>query len=104
MEAFFHDYCLVPENRLLSRGYLEGLETMISHDETSSNLIQAAKIVAFANLGSREGRSSLLQKARIMYSEMLHPFQVMISTATTFNTAELLMTAVLLGMYEVRTN
>ena len=104
MEVFFHDYCLVPENRLLSRGYLEGLETMISHKETSSNLIHATKVVAFANLGSRLGRSSLLQKARIIYSEMLCSFQVMISNATASNTAELLMTAVLLGLYEVRTN
>jgi hypothetical protein len=103
LESFLHDYCLVPENRVLSRGYLEGLRTSISEAKPDSNVLQAARVVAFANLGSRLGMPNLVQKARVMYSEMLHSFQVMISYASTSNTAELLMTAVLLGLYEVGT-
>jgi hypothetical protein len=103
LESFFHDYCLVPENRILSRGYLEGLRTSIFEAKSDSSVLQAAKVVAFANLGSRLGMPNLVQKARVMYSEMLHSFQVMISYASTSNTAELLMTAVLLGLYEVST-
>lgn len=103
LEGFFHDYCLVPENRILSRGYLEGLQRLITKAKPNSNVLQAAKVVAFANLGSRFGIPNLVQKARTMYSEMLRSFQVMISHASASNTAELLMTAVLLGLYEVST-
>ena len=101
LDLFFHDYCLVPENRLLSSGYLEGLETFLSHTEPSSNIVQAARLVAFANMGNKLGRPALVQKARILYSDMLHSFQIMISAPTESSTAELLMTAVLLGLYEV---
>ena len=103
LEVFFHDYCLIPENRLLSSGYLEGLETFLFNAEPSSSLVQATKLVAFANIGSRFGRPALVQRARIMYSDMLHTFQMLISNPASSSTAELLMTAVLLGLYEVRT-
>lgn len=99
--AFFSDYCLTPQNRLLSRGYLEGLETLISHPKPTPNLLAATKVVALANIGTRCDRPVLLEKARVMYSDMLHSLQMMISQTTPSNTAELLMISVLLGLYEV---
>jgi hypothetical protein len=97
LAAFVHHYCLIPKSRSL-----EGLETMLSDAGPSSNLAQAAKVVALANIGTRLGRSSLVQKATILYSDMLHSFRMMIANATMSSAAELLMTAVLLGLYEVR--
>lgn len=37
-----------------------------------------------------------------MYADLLHAFQTTVSDPTKANTAETLMTAVLLGLYEVR--
>ncbi|KAK9252704.1 hypothetical protein V1507DRAFT_212610 [Lipomyces tetrasporus] len=101
--AFLNDYCLVPENHLLSRGYLEGLETLLAQAGPSSDLAQATRVVALASIGTKLSRSALVHKARVMYSEMLHSLQVMISNAAMPSTAESLMTAVLLGMYEIIT-
>ncbi|KAK9369215.1 hypothetical protein V1509DRAFT_515848 [Lipomyces kononenkoae] len=97
VEAFFHDYCLDPENRQFSRGFLAGLKTLISQAKPDSTVLQATKVVGFANLGTRLGLPHLVEKARVMYSEMLRSFQLMIAHASKLNTAELLMTAVLLG-------
>jgi hypothetical protein len=101
LEAFLHDYCFAAEDRLLSRGYLDGLETLLAFVGPSSELARATSIVALANLGTKSGSPALLCKARIMYSEMLHSLQLMISDESIPSTAELLMTAVLLGLYEV---
>jgi hypothetical protein len=97
-----HDYCLVPEHHLLSRGYLDGLKTLLSDAGPSSDLVQATKVVALASIGTKLNRPGLVHKARIMYLEMLQSLQVMISNAGMARTAESLMTAVLLGLYEVR--
>jgi hypothetical protein len=96
LAVFVHHYCLIPKCRSIA-----GLQIMLSHTGPSSTLAQAAKIVALANIGTRLGRSSLVQKARILYSDMLRSFRMMIANAT-ISSAELLMTVVLLGLYEVR--
>jgi hypothetical protein len=99
-----HDYCLVPEHHLPSRGYLDGLETLLDVTGPSSDLAQATKVVALASIGAKLNRPGLVHKARIMYLEMLQSLQVVISDAGMARTAESLMTAVLLGLYEVRIN
>jgi hypothetical protein len=101
---FLHDYCFVPENDLISRGYLVGLETLLAIAGPSSDLAKATKVVSLASIGTKLNRLELVHKARIMYSEILQSFQVMISKAGMARTAESLMTAVLLGLYEVRIN
>jgi hypothetical protein len=99
-----HDYCLIPEHYLLSRGYLDGLETLLAVAGPSSDLAQATKVVALASIGTKLNRPGLVHKARILYLEMLQSLQVIISNAGMARTAESLMTAVLLGLYEVRSS
>jgi hypothetical protein len=102
LAAFFHNYCLTPKNHLLSHGYLNGLETLLAIARPSSDLARATKVVALASMGTRWNKPGLVHKARIKYSGMLQSFQVMISNVAMARTAETLMTAVLLGLYEVR--
>lgn len=78
-----------------------GLEALLVHTGRLSDLSQATKIAALASIGTKHGRPSLVHKARTMYSSMLHSLQLKISAGTMANTTETLMTAVLLGLYEV---
>ncbi len=95
MAAFVYHYCIVPKSRSIGN-----LETMLSDIGASSSLARAAKIVALANIGTRLERPSLVQKARMLYSDMLPSFRTRIATMS--GNAELLIAAVLLGLFEVR--
>jgi hypothetical protein len=99
--AFFNDYCLVPSHCSISRGYLDGLETLLNSAGPKSELAEATHVVALANIGTKLRRPTLVHKARIRYYKMLHSLQVMISKAAMTKATESLMTAVLLGLYEV---
>lgn len=101
LSAFLYDYCVTSANNLLSRGYLDGLESLLAHAGPNSELALASKVVAFASQGKKLGRPSLLHKASVLYSSLLCSFRLTIANPTTSNTVESLMTAVLLGLYEV---
>lgn len=101
LAAFLEDYCIVSKNRMLSRGYLEDLRPLLASAEPSSNIQKAAKIVALASLGNKSGEERLTHQASLLYSDLLHSFQMTVSNSDTSNAAESLTTAVLLGLYEV---
>jgi hypothetical protein len=98
--AFIEDYCLIQESNL-SLGYLEGLQTLLAMAEPSSNIAQATEVVALASISSKLRRSTLLHKARMMYSALLRSFQMDISKTAFISETESIMTIVLLGLYEV---
>lgn len=99
--TFFNDYCERSKDRSVSRGFLDGLETIIVYAGQSSNVAKAAKIVALAGIGNRLLRKTLVQKAERLYCELLSSFQKRLSEKTLCNTVELLVTASLIGLYEV---
>jgi hypothetical protein len=101
LQTFFVDYCVPSTDRSLSRGYLDGLQTLLFHAGHLSEISQAAKIVALANLGNKSNSPVLSDRARLLYSQLLHSFQRTISNPSTSPTIEAFMTAVLLGLYEV---
>ncbi|KIW46773.1 uncharacterized protein PV06_02411 [Exophiala oligosperma] len=101
LQTFFVDYCVSSADRSLSRGYLDGLQTLLFHAGPQSEVSQAAKIVALANLGKKSNSPSLLERTRLLYSRLLHSFQRTISNPSTSSTIESFMTAVLLGLYEM---
>ena len=101
LQTFFLDYCVTSTDRSLSRGYLDGLESLLLHAGPLSEVSQAAKIVALANLGNKSNSPGLLDRARLLYSQLLHSFQSTLSNPSTSPTIEVFMTAVLLGLYEV---
>jgi hypothetical protein len=98
---FFDDYCIVSSNQDLSRGYLHGLKAMISEAGPSSELTQACTIVSLANIGNKLGNPTYLERAKGLYSSLLRSFRLRISNEAIFTTVESLITAALLGLYEV---
>ena len=101
LRAFFYDYCIVSVNQSLSRGYLDGLELMLHHLGMQSDLAKACKVVAFASHGIKLRRPILTRKAEIFYHDLLGSLARAIENPAFANTAESLMIAMLLGLYEV---
>ena len=101
LSTFFDDYCVVSNDRSLSRGYLNDLECLLASAGPSSDITKAVRITSFASLGNKIGEPYLLHQANMIYSELLCSFQITMSRESTSNTIESLTTAVLLGIFEV---
>jgi hypothetical protein len=99
--AFFHDYPTTSTNHQLSRGYLDGLESMLHQLGLQSDLSKACRVVAFANHGLKLRRPGLTKKAEVLYHDLLGSLARAIEKPAFANSAELLMIAMLLGLYEV---
>ncbi|KAL7928952.1 hypothetical protein V8C35DRAFT_316916 [Trichoderma chlorosporum] len=98
---FFNDYCIISSNRSMSRGYLHGLQAMIAKADPNSELVQACTLAALANLGNKSGNLMHKQRAESLYSSLLRSFRLSISNEAVFTTVESLITAALLGLYEI---
>ena len=101
LRAFYHDYCITSSNPSLSRGYLGGLEPMLRNLGWQSNLAKACKVVAFANHGIRLRRPGLMQKAELLYNNVLVYLVNAIKDPALASTDDSVMIAMLLGLYEV---
>jgi hypothetical protein len=101
-EQFLENYSLISSDRSLSRGYLEGLRQLLVYSGPSSELSQAVTIVSFASYGHKHRRPEISTEAKFLYFQLLQSFQRTISNVATSNIVEPLLTAVLLGLYEVR--
>jgi hypothetical protein len=99
--AFFYDYPNVSTNHHLSRGYLAGLESMLYQLGQQSDLAKACRVVAFANHGLKLRRPGLTRKAEVLYNDLLGSLARAIENPAFANSVELLMIAMLLGLYEV---
>lgn len=101
LDMFFQNYCVESRDKSISRGFLDGIKSLITRAGQSSDIAKAARIVALSGLGNRLGESSLVQNTRRIYGDLLLSFQNTLSDPQMANTIESLMTAVLLGIYEV---
>lgn len=77
---------------------------MISKADPNSELVQACTLVALANIGNKLGNNMHRRRAESLYSSLLRSFRLRISNEATFATVESLITATLLGLYEVSTH
>jgi hypothetical protein len=100
-QAFISDYCVSSLDCTISRGYLNGLQSLIVKAGPTSSIAQACKIISLASLGKKTASSLLLQKAEMLYVDLLPSFRSTISKEGDSTTIQSLMTAVLLGLYEV---
>jgi hypothetical protein len=101
LRAFFHDYCVVPVNMAISRGFLGGLEPMVHRLGLQSPVANACKAVAFASHGLKLSRPFLIQKGETLYHELLGSLVRSIQNPPLAAGPDILVTAVLLGLYEV---
>lgn len=100
--AFLDDYCIISSNKKLSRGYLHSLQAMLARAGPNSELAQACTIIALANLGKKFGNAMYMNRAQGLYALLLPSFRLSISNEAVFTTVESLITAALLGLYEVK--
>jgi len=101
LEIFFDGYCVQSKDRTLSRGFLDGLRSLIVHAGMFSDICQAARLVALATTGNRLCKPHLVDRTKQLYGDLLRSFHSNLLGATASNLVEVLMTAVLLGLFEV---
>ncbi|KAK9481539.1 hypothetical protein V1527DRAFT_486508 [Lipomyces starkeyi] len=104
VQTFISDYCISSSDRTVSRGYLNGLESLIEKAGSESSIAKSCKIISLANLGKKAASPMLLQKAETLYFDLLPSFRWTISSEGKSATIHSLLTAVLLGLYEVITS
>lgn len=101
LRAFFHDYCVVPMNSSLSRGFLGGLELMVHRLGLQSQVANACKAVAFASHGLKLSRPFLTRKAEMLYHDLLGSLARSIQNPDVASSSETMVISILLGLYEV---
>lgn len=99
---FFDQYVVHTTDLRISRGFLDGLPSLLANAEPSSDLVRAVEIVAWATLGNRFSWPDLLLTARKQYITLLRSFQgLLLSCQLHLPTVEALVIAILLGLYEI---
>lgn len=101
LTAFFQHFTDVSRDTTVSRGYLDGLEDLVRRAEPDALVLQACKVMALACLGSRLKMLDLLDQARSLHIQLLHSFSKSLLELSAHDVMESLVTAVLLGLYEV---
>jgi hypothetical protein len=103
LRAFFYDYCVLPTNQNLSRGFLSGLEKMAHRLGPTSDLAKACQAVGFGSHGKPLHRPTLVDKAERIYQELLGSLAKAIDSPILADVTEARLVAQLLGLYQVLT-
>ena len=103
LDIFIEEYCVEPADPTISRGFLNGLKSLIAYTGETSDVAQAARAVSLVGLGNRTSTPAFRRKAEILYGDLLRSFATTLSNPNTSNSVESLMTAVLMGLLEVST-
>lgn len=67
VQIFISDYCISSSDRAISRGYLNGLESLIEKARLGLNIAKSYKIISLANLGKKAASPMLLQNSTLTY-------------------------------------
>ena len=98
---FIKDFVVEPTNRDISRGFLDGLPSLLTTASSSSVLSRAAALVELTVLRNRQLLTISDDYTVKEYCDLLQCFQGSLSTKGDRPTVQVLATAVLLGLYEV---
>ncbi|GLA51037.1 hypothetical protein AnigIFM63604_007374 [Aspergillus niger] len=99
---FLDQYVVCSRDSRVSRGFLDGLPSLLASGHPSSDLVRAVEIVAWATLGNKISRPDLLARARRQYTGLLCSFQDLLHCCQLrAPTVESLVIAILLGLYEI---
>ncbi|KAI9709324.1 MAG: hypothetical protein M1820_003444 [Bogoriella megaspora] len=104
LDTFVEEFCAISSNPKISRGFLDGFESLVNHAGKATDIGQAATMVGLAGVANRIGRLSLHKRAELIYGRLLRSFQTSLTDKERSSSVESLMTAVLLGIYEVITS
>ncbi|KAK0105409.1 hypothetical protein ONS96_004799 [Cadophora gregata f. sp. sojae] len=101
LRAFYYDFCIIPTNINLSRGYLAGLETMVNRLGPKSDLAKVCQAVACASHGKPERRPQIVHRAETSYHHLLGSLAKKLENPSTERFAETRLLAMLLGLYQI---
>jgi hypothetical protein len=101
ISSFLDDFVVRSANRKISRGFLDGLNSMTDDVGPSSDIAQAMRIIAIAAAANKMGRIDILRKTKSIYGKLLGSFRSTLENPYTRSTMHSLMTVALLGIYEV---
>lgn len=101
LDFFVRNFVVQPSDERNSRGFLHGLQEMIRSVPGSSDLVRAVSAVSIACKGNCDGDLAALTHAAEEYGETLRSFRGMLLRNTTVWSPQTLITAVILGLYEV---
>ncbi|KAJ9150715.1 hypothetical protein NKR23_g3467 [Pleurostoma richardsiae] len=101
LAAFRRDFVVESADRKVSRGFLDGMPELLAAAGPLSELGQAVSIVETAVLGNQQGRLDMIDDAARRYCSLLRSFQTTLFRRETHVNIQTLMTALLLGLYEI---
>lgn len=103
LALFEKEFTLVPADPRLSRGFLNGMQFLLARVEPNSTLAWPARKLVLACEGNRTGRQDLVVQTEEQHVHLLQIYGSSLAAKSNCISVENLYTAVLLGLYEVRT-
>jgi hypothetical protein len=98
----FLDTLVVPsQNRQKSRGFLHGIQSLLTSATPDSALFSAAKVVALAAISNSTRSPELASVVQTLYGSVLRDLTLSLPGDDSTVPVETFLTALLLGLYEV---
>lgn len=98
---FVFDFCCKSADRRISRGYLDGLESLILSLGPDSDLSEAVAVASLASIGLRSVRPDMLRHAKARYVSLLGRFRAALLDHIRFDRSLMTVIATILGLYEL---
>ncbi|RSM04923.1 hypothetical protein CDV31_009803 [Fusarium ambrosium] len=104
LDIFLDSVVVQSHDRGQSRGFLDGMHSLLANAAPTCTLISAARVIVLASIANRTRRHSLLATAQRRYGQLLVDFTTSLSRANSHISSGHFLTAVLLGLYEIITS
>ncbi|EEU43445.1 uncharacterized protein NECHADRAFT_95012 [Fusarium vanettenii 77-13-4] len=101
LDIFLDSFVVPSHDRGQSRGFLDGMHSLLANANPACTLISAARVITLASIANRTRWHSLLETAQKRYGQLLMDFTVSLSQEKAGVSFKYFLTAVLLGLYEV---
>ncbi|KAH6867733.1 hypothetical protein B0T10DRAFT_419423 [Thelonectria olida] len=101
VRSFLYDFCILPSDTGVSRGFLSTLERHVNKSGLQSMLSKACQAVSWMTHGQALHRPHLVHEAETVYCEVVGTLARAIVHPTQRSKLELRLTSKVLGIYEV---
>ncbi|KAJ3460481.1 hypothetical protein MRS44_011348 [Fusarium solani] len=101
IDIFLDSFVVPSHDRRQSRGFLDGMHSLLANAAPTCTLISAARVIALASIANRNRWHSLLETTQKRYGQLLMNFTSSLSREKTGISFKYFLTAVLLGLYEI---
>lgn len=100
IDAFLSDFTIESSDRSVSRGFLDGVRSLLTLSGGSSDLASAMRMIALASGRGVRGKQRAQTESKAIYVELLKTVREDLAVAKNLSNQSLVM-IVLLGIYEV---